>query len=185
MAIAKSFGRGSLVRPDAAIPEQVTYLDPAVQKAIKHKVREVWERVRANLVLNQAGLAAALKVSQSNTSRLLQSDAGHPWTPARLKQMAQYLNVDPLSAFIPKEYESDLRPFFDGYSPTETMDAAFLSECLGGIHRYFLEQGINVPLDNLQALAGKLYARLRGKQPTREDMQREIRALVHQQAAGI
>jgi hypothetical protein len=185
MGSAKQPGHAHLVRTEGKVPAQVSYLDAPVQQAIKQQVREVWERVSANLVLTQAGLASALQTSQSNVSRLLQSPKGHPWTPVRLKRMAQYLKVDPLRELIPRPYQHALSSFFEDYSADRSTDAAFLAECLNGIHRYFLEQGVNPPLANLQALAGKLYARLEGRQPTHEEMQKEIRTLVHEHAAGI
>ena len=185
MGSAKLPSSTTLLRAKSKAPAHASYLDPPVQRAIKQQVRDVWERVRTNLVLNQAGLAAALQVSQSNVSRLLQNENGHPWTPARLKRVAQYLKVDPLTELIPGPYRHALGSFFEGYSAEKAPDSAFLAECLSGIHRYFLEEGVNPPLSNLQTLAGKLYARLEGKQPTREDMQKEIRTVVHEQAAGI
>jgi transcriptional regulator with XRE-family HTH domain len=166
--------------------EVKSYLDPDVSARIKEQTLKVWERVSESKNLTQAGLANALQISQSGINKLLNNKAGHPWTPRYLKAISTYLGINPMQLINPIDRDN-LRGFFEGWSGKNEPSASRLEECLSALSRFYAEQGVNPPVSKLRTLAGKLAARLKEleeQEPSNEQMQRAIRILILEEAAG-
>lgn len=152
-----------------------TIYSPDVIRSIKREIKIIWDREKKFHKRTQEKLAMRLGINQSAVSKLLNDEAGHPWTVDKIEKFANYCEV-PISEIVKDEA---LIGFFNGWDgPGIPPEENRIEEAKSALKTFLDDHGRDLDEPKLYDLAGKLAVRVERTDRSVQDYNREIMQLV-------
>lgn len=152
-----------------------------ISQRTKLNIKQEWERQKRFHGRTQEDLAAYLNISQGAVSKLLNDQAGHPWSIDKIELFARFCDV-PLAELIgDAELAGDVAGGSGaGASPTVRK----VNEARAALRRFVDDHGAALDEGSLHRLAGLLALRMASTDRTDQSYNREIMKLLIAEAGS-
>jgi transcriptional regulator with XRE-family HTH domain len=147
----------------------------------KLNIKQEWERQKRFHGRTQEDLAAYLNISQGAVSKLLNDQAGHPWSIDKIELFARFCDV-PLADLIG---DAELVDDVDGRRGTDALPTARqVNQARAALRRFVEDHGAALDEASLHRLAGLLALRMGSTDRSDQSYNREIMKLLIAEAGS-